>query len=430
MRGLEALYIGTALGIGNFLILPQLFSLYDFRLVLFFHFLGLILLGVPLVAGEILWARWLRRRYTESFQFLGAPYSWTPAVSIAALLAIIPIYVLEILKLVLGLFELLRLDPGQKIYGLKHPIVFGMGFLLMAGMWGYTLLPRRWVGQIFKWGLCTAALCLVSTLAIQLPAYRNFFSLGFAPSRNFIVSKEMFLDVASFSLFTLSSGLGIHFLFTWWASPFRRNATQMSEYWKLPGRVHRIAIKVLFADFALSLLVSALVLPWITSPRASIKSGASFHQIFLEWMPEFFRASESGLLSVRLLLFGLLILGLLSLASLYEVFVHGVQRLLGLKRMRASSLATAFVGVFTLVASVKFFGRPLELLGFEILLPLAALLWSLSVGQKLPRRDLVVLVGRSPASDALNILWSLALKYWVPLFLSFYLVLRIVSWVF
>jgi SNF family Na+-dependent transporter len=72
----------------------------------------------------------------------------------------------------------------------------------------------------------------------------------------------------------------------------------------------------------------------------------------------------------------------------------------------------------------------MEILGFDILIPSAALLWSLSVGQKLPRRDLEVLVGRSPASDAMNLLWRPALKYWVPLFLSFYLVLRLYSLIF
>lgn len=430
MIGLEALYVGTALGIGNFLILPQLFSLYDFRLVLFFHFLGLLFLGVPLVVGEILWARWLRRSYTEAFQFLGAPYSWTPGVSIVALLTIIPIYSLEILRLAMGLCQLVRPSSVGTPFDLKHPLVFVLGFVLMAGMWGYTLLPRRWIGRIFLVGLGLAVLCLLTALSIQVPAYRNFFSLDFAPVRNFSVSKKMFLDVAAFSLFTVSAGLGIHFLFTWWASPFRRNTTRLTEYWKVPGRVHRIALKVLFADFALSVFVSALVLPWISSPRGAQGSGISFHQIFLEWMPEFFRASEGGALSVQLLLGGLLVLGLLSLASLYEVFVHGIQRLLGLKRLKASSLVTASVGVFTLVASVRFFGEPLEILAFEIMLPTAALLWSLSVGQKLPRRDLAVLVGRSPSTDAMNLLWRLALKFWVPLFLSFYLVLRLVSWVF
>jgi SNF family Na+-dependent transporter len=430
MRGLEALYIGTALGIGNFLILPRLFSLYDFRLVLFFHFLGLLMLGIPLVVGEILWARWLRRSYTEAFQFLGAPYSWTPWVSIAALLVIIPVYVLEILKLALGLGELLRFSVGTAPLGLRHPFVFISGFVLMALMWSYTLVSRRWVGIIFICGLVISTFCLVSALSIQLPAYRNFFLLNLSTTRNFSVTKDMFLDVASFSLFTLSAGLGIHFLFTWWASPFRRNSTQQSQYWKVPGRVHRIALKVLFADFALSVFVAALVLPWVSSPRGGLRSGVSFHQIFLDWMPEFFRVSEGGLLSLRLLLIGLLILGLLSLASLYEVFVHGVQRLLGMKRLRAASISSAFVGVFTLVASVKFFGRPMEILGFDILIPSAALLWSLSVGQKLPRRDLEVLVGRSPASDAMNLLWRPALKYWVPLFLSFYLVLRLYSLIF
>ncbi|MEO5666742.1 MAG: hypothetical protein ABIR96_01650 [Bdellovibrionota bacterium] len=430
MFGLEALYIGTALGIGNFLVLPRLFSLYDFRLVLFFHFLGLLLLGTPLVVGEILWARWLRRSYTEAFQFLGPPYSWTPAVSIAALMAIIPLYSLEILRLSLALCELLRISPGRQRFDLQHPIVFLLGFLLMAAMWGYSLLARRWIGKIFIGALCVAVLCLLTALSIQIPAYNNFFSLNFSPVRNFTVSKEMFLDVASFSLFTLSAGLGIHFLFTWWASPFRRNSSLQSDYWKVPGRVHRIALKVLFADFSLSVFVAILVLPWVSSPRGGQKAGVGFHQIFIEWMPEFFRASEGGLLSLRLLLFGLLILGLLSLASLYEVFIHGMQRLLGLKRMKASLLVTAFVGVFTLIASVNFFGRPLEILAFEILLPFAALLWSLSVGQKLPRRDLEVLVGRSPSIDALNVLWYLALKYWVPLFLCFYLVLRLVSLIF
>jgi SNF family Na+-dependent transporter len=98
--------------------------------------------------------------------------------------------------------------------------------------------------------------------------------------------------------------------------------------------------------------------------------------------------------------------------------------------MRASLLVTGFVGVFALVASVKFFGRPLEALAFDLLLPCAALLWSLSVGQKLPKRDLSVLVGRSPSSDSMNLLWRLSLKYWVPAFLSVYLVLRVLSWIF
>jgi SNF family Na+-dependent transporter len=430
MRGLEALYIGTALGIGNFLVLPQLFSLYDFRIVLFFHFLGLLMLGVPLVVGEILWARWLRRSFVEAFQFLGAPYSWTPAVSLAALLAIVPVYVLEMMRLLVNLGSVLRLLPSRIALDFQHPIVFVIGILFMAAIWGYTLLPRRWIGTFFAVGLAVSIVALLSALAIQLPSYRNFFSLNFSPTRNFAVTKEMFLDVSSFSLFTVSSGLGIHFLFTWWASPFRRNMNRQSEYWKVPGRVHRIAIKVLLADFALSVFVTALVLPWISSPRGSQISGVGFQQIFLEWMPEFFRASEGGLLSVSLLLFGLLGLGFLSLASLYEVLVHGVQRVLGLKRMRASLLVTGFVGVFALVASVKFFGRPLEALAFDLLLPCAALLWSLSVGQKLPKRDLSVLVGRSPSSDSMNLLWRLSLKYWVPAFLSVYLVLRVLSWIF
>jgi SNF family Na+-dependent transporter len=431
MRSREALFIGTALGIGNFLALPSLFAQYDFRLVLFFHFLSLIVLAAPLLVGEIVWARWLRRNVFEAFSFLPKPFSWTPYISLVALVGITPLYVLELKTLLLWTLDLFKFSyEGQQYLeaSQNNPLSWESLlalFFVVALTLPFVRVGRKQLTIFFLWTLRLVAILLGASLLLQP---RSFWSIIYhallSPSKTLVIQSQLILDVAALSLFTLSVGLGIHFLFTYWSSPLRQADRKLASYWNEPGRIHYLALKVIFLDFLLTIIATLFILPWL-EPISSTFSGLSFEKIFFVWWPEFLRHQEGGLWILRFLSLSLMSLGLLSLLSLQQIGIHFFRHLLGMSHVRVALFFSFGLGVLSLVLNLSLFRMPFEVLILEFLLPFSSFLWCLSLARKFPEKHINLIMKRNATSDALNRLWRFSQLYLVPTFLLIYLFFRI-----
>jgi SNF family Na+-dependent transporter len=432
----KALFLGTALGAGNFLFLPELFSQNDFRIVLFLHFISLFLLGAPLLAGEIIWARWLRRNPVDAFAFLPKPLRFTAHLSFLAIAGIAPLYLLEVKNLFFWFLNMWspvgEIFPLSKVLPISKELLFSILGIIFIVVF---LIPplrasRELLRKMFLWVLLIVAVLIVLALLWQPVSFwtvnKNFL---LRPSRSLTVSFGLVLSVASMSLMTLSAGLGIHYLFTVWLSPLRRSGDEIQKFWKSPGRVHRMVLQIILFDFILTLVASVFLMPWLSLLPLE-GSELSFSRVFMDWWPEYLQTFTHGLYVVRFLSLAIFLLGFLSLTSLVVLGVYITRLLLGRSGSTSLILFLSYLGISSLILSVPVFNRSLHLLAFDFLLPLSALFWSLSVGLRFPSKDLPLVVGRSQASDALTLLWHFSLRFLVPLFLLGYLVLRVLNFIF
>jgi|GEM_PF-2683808 len=430
----KALFLGTALGVGNFLFLPKLFSQYDFRLVLFFHLITLFLLGAPLLVGELIWGRWLRRNPIDAFVFLKKPFKYTPYFSLLALAGLSPLYLLEVKNLLYWCVNVWSesgtLIPSFQTLPISQNLIWSLfGILvIIAALIPVIKMSRERIRIVYLWSLVGVAILLMLSLMLQPISFwtvnKNFL---FRASRSLSVNRELLLDVAALSLFTLSVGLGVHYWFTVWLSPLRRSVEEMQQFWKHPGRVHRLVLQVIFFDFALTLIAALFLMPWLSlMPLEGTE--LTFSRVFLEWWPEYLRAFSGGIYVMRFLSLALLVLGYLSLSSLVLLGVYSTRLMLGMRPRGSAIFFLSYLGIAGLIVSVPVFMAPAEALVQDVLLPVAALLWALSVGMNFPKKDLYLVLGRSQVSDALTVLWYFSLRYLVPVFLVVYLILRISSW--
>lgn len=430
-----SLFLGTALGVGNFLVLPKLLAEHDFRLVLFFHLLSLFLIGAPLLAGEIIWGRWLRRNPLEAFVFLKKPLKWTHHISLIALFGICPIYLQEIQNLLLWVLKLWGFNK-IKIPGFQSlPFIESLFWSLLGSLFLILIIipiiriSRYKIRKVFLFLLCLVLLLIILSLSLQpLELWVIVKNSLFQSSRSLLVKQELFLDVTAFSLFTLSVGFGIHYWFTLWVSPMRPAHSDYNDFWKKPGRIHKIVLQVIFYDFIFSVISTLYIIPWL-SLKSNRLEEITFVKVYVEWLPEYLSQFPNGLISLKLLSIALLILGYLSLSTLILMGVYSTRISLKLKSTTSSALLFLFyLGLLVLLLNVPQVLMILSSLSLDVFLPLAALFWSLSVGYHLKQKDLYLIMGRSPMSDALTLLWHFALKFIVPSILSIYLIMRVLSW--
>lgn len=429
-RDLVALCLGSAVGVGNFLALPSLVLYSGGVKVVLLHVLCLMLLGAPLLVGELLWSRWLLRPFAKAWAVTGPRGSRLGAIAYFAIAFIAATYLSELGRLVM-LGVRWTMEGG-------YPVPAYRERLLLDGRWaaylgGAGLLTFvAWLGRGASRTLARAmGMCLVVAFSawaflvvwvLQGWGTRGLQRLLYWDSRP--LDLAVLTDNLSLSLFSLSAGLGILYTFMYYAS-LKPHLEEASENWS--GRILRTTGWVLLGDMLASAASLVCASPFgLGAVGAEVELGSrqSSAQLIFDWLPQIFVNKEGGRAMTGLLFLSLLAAGSAAFLSLFDMAAFALER--EFSWTRSKSVLHVYVIALVLLAFPLVPGveSVFDAVGSGFLLPLSAGAIAWAVGWRMPFRAQQSLFGRGLLLDPLFLIWRVSLRYLVPAGLVFLLLRR------
>jgi SNF family Na+-dependent transporter len=416
---LLALSLGSAVGIGNFLALPELFIATGGFTVLLVHLLSLILLGGPLLVAEMAWSRWLLRPYDKSFVVLGTRWKWLFVFGFAALIDITPPYVLEVGRLATVAAKMLWLgdfaEAGWAGVARSELESYAGALFILAVTSLVAILPARVRARIVR-GLMNYTFLCWACLSWVIFKTWGWSGLGRSLLWDYSrISLPQIFEIFTFSLFTLSAGLGVHYTFVFYASQ-KSVEEGGDDAWRRPGFLMRTVIWVLVGDFVASLVALVFVSPFAVRDVLG-RSSVDSRTIILEWLPEILNRIPGGQLWFWIYLTSFLAAGVAALHSLLDFASFSVESEFKSSRRKAV-LGIFVVGVLlSALPLLPVFQRAMNLWGSRVFLPLSALALSLAVGWGMPTQAQRQILGRGPSLDGWHLIWQLSVRWLIPFFL-------------
>jgi NSS family neurotransmitter:Na+ symporter len=431
---------GSAIGVGNFFNVPSL-VLYSGGMMSFLvHVFGIIVFGASLLVGEILWSRWMLRPYWQSFQlFKSVKVGIFPVFSFLAILLIAPSYFGD-LGHILMLFSQTSLT---RVVGVEPWIVQGITEqfikLLCTVLLAYVCyrLTRLYPANLSRVFFVLVFVSLVSFMIVCLGIGMHW---GFENLKLVFYWDESRIHVHSvfknlmFSLFTMSAGFGVIYHFFHYASfkPLSFENDDNQSFWKKPGGVFVLVGWVVGLDLLMSFMSLVMISPFASSELQKISlyrgtNGQVGHFIdsqilILDWVPLVLSRASGGEYLEGCLYLGLICAGLASAVSLLDLCVFSFETELNWSRKKSAQHIFAVVLLSLSVTWLQPLTLALKQIGAELFLPLSALILSLVVGWKMPKRYQWQIVGRGLLLDRVFDLWRFSVRYLTPAFILYYLV--------
>jgi len=429
---LVPLAVGSAVGIGNFLVLPSLVLYSGGVKVVLLHVLCLFLLGAPLVVAEFLWSRWLLRPYAKAWAVTGPGTAWLGSIAYFAIAFVASTYLLEMGRLLL-LGVRWMTESGYPVPAYREQLTRGAGRWASYGGGAALLSLIAWIasGPVRKLARAMRTSLVVAFSGWAFLAIWVLQGWGTHGLRRLLywdstaIDRAVLTDNLALSLFSLSAGFGILYTFLYYASlkPVREEGADGDR----AGRILRTAGWILLGDLLASmaslLCVSPIALGAVGTDVA-LASRQSSAQLLLDWLPQIFVNKEGGPAMTGLLFLSLLAAGTAAFLSLFEVAVFALERELSWTRRKAV-LHVYVLGLCLLALPlVPGLEAWLDMLGSGILLPLSAGAIAWAVGWRMPLKAQQSLFGRGLLLDPLFLIWRLSIRYLVPAGLAFLLLRR------
>ena len=221
------------------------------------------------------------------------------------------------------------------------------------------------------------------------------------------------------------------YTFTFYSSqaPIRQSSHKKFDLWTYPGALLYVAICVIGFDFLSSLASIAFVAPFYSALNSisGFKTPADIKTVILEQLPQILVRLPHGPSWVLLLLLSFLSAGTASALSLIEFEVFSLEREMNWSRRRAAAHVIALGLLALTLPLIPAVHNSMSWLGADIFLPLSALALCWVVGWRMPLRAKQQLFGRGLILDSLFRLWSLSVRYIVPVFLIYYLLRQLIT---
>ncbi len=429
------LALGSAMGIGNLVIFPSLLARYGILSVFFLHLMMLLVFSLPLMLAEMIWSRWLQRSLAESFRSIGIIGALIWPIIVLAWIDVTPGYLIELGRLISELVEpwwafqdRLATWIGGSVSAARSLVSYGMAMILMAVSLMFCVLPKRRLVRLFRilcFGVLASALILIGGILAGTTwsgDYSGVFALEFRR-----LNEGALLEIFTYSLFTLSAALGIHYTFVFYGSQKASSPRSREGFWKSPGSLLRLAAWVTLGDVIFSILAALLLVSYLGSNLYLGSEHDFSHPEFfvLHAFPQILLRLKAGFFFYSLYLFLLLAAGFMALLSLIDVALLTIEKELKMHRWGAALLVGFLLALLSAAPLIPVVREWVSDFGQGFLLPIAALLWSLVAGWGMPRRAQASLIGRGPILDGILLLWRFIVRWLLPSVLFYLLIVRI-----
>ena len=435
---LVPLAVGSAVGIGNFYVIPSLVLGKGGLIMVAVHLLGLFFLGSSLLLAEFLWSRWLLRPYLESFAAVSRNLAFVPLLTYLAVALILPSYIVELGRLLLLTMISIResgfVPSGARAHIESNFFLSYIGaFVVLAISCALTLRAPSRTARLMKLLVATSFSCWTFVAFKILSGWGNTGLSQILEWDSDHVNFDSVFRTLGFSLFTLSAGMGVMYTFTYYASQAPLSSeTRSLPFWKRSGTLIRAVRWVVLGDFLSSLLCLVIVSPFAQSLSALQMAGESKNVdsllLILDWVPQILVHTRlASTFSANVFLIGLLAAGFASAISLLDLMAFTLERELRWSRRRAVGHVFVLGLLMILLPLAPYMGRLLSWVGADLLLPVSAIFLCFAVGWKMPFRAQQSIWGRGLLLDPLHRIWRLSVRYLVPGFLLIYLVRQILG---
>ncbi len=428
------LALGSAIGIGNLLVLPPLMARYGVSSVFLTHLFLLFFVALPLVLSEMLWSRWLQRSLGQSFELVPRIGKLIWGIIILLWIDLTPSYLVEYSRILLSLFRFHWQQPVEMYLGQIHNDSVGEALTIylvaacaiVVGTFVVSMTKLRLI-LLYRWGLGFVGLALLLLLGVLLANV----DVSFVASRIQILDFSRFgvdplMEILTYSLFSMSVGIGIYFAYVFYGSQASSNHETASRFWQRPGNLFRMIFRVFAVDLLFSILALFLLMPHLNSNGnyVAVSEEILSPEYFAVFLFPRYLASivDVGVIATVAYYVIILVAGFFSLVSLIDVAFWTFDFELKLSRLR-KQLLLVFLLVLLLAAPLLPLIRELVSdFGSGVLLPISALCWSLAAGWVIPRKVQSMLFGRGPRLDGLFTLWRFSVRWLLPaIFLSLFI---------
>jgi NSS family neurotransmitter:Na+ symporter len=425
---LLALALGSAVGIGSFSVLPALVFYKGGLAVIVLHVLSLLLLGLPVIIAELIWGRWLLRPFSQSFRAVSPNLGWVPLLSTAAILFVAPPYYMELGRIgcVLGESLLggittwegvhLRIEAAQMRSFFATVALLTLCALACMG-------PTARIARIVRGLLAFAFPSWIFLTAWVVASWgiEGLQRLFYWPSQ--LPPWPIFLQVTTFSLFSLSAGMGVLFNYVYYASQAPVGGKPGADTGVgRSGLLLKTALLVLAGDLFSSFAALAILSPYGWGNLGPEAQGVLPAELVFERIPQVLSSGRGSIGLASLHFAALLAAGSASAISLFDWAVFNLEREMRWSRRRT----VAHIWVLGLCLAsfplVPYLSSEMEALGMTYFLPLSALFISIAVGWRMPRKAQQLIFGRGLVLDRVFLLWRFSIRFLTPGFLAYLLI--------
>jgi NSS family neurotransmitter:Na+ symporter len=420
-RGFILAALGAAIGIGNIWRFSYVMGENGGGAFLLVYFAVVLIVGVPMLLGELALGRAARREAASAFALIGRSQPWRRAglLGVAASFAILTYY---------GVISGWALKYFGDFAAWSHPARDGQALAHFNAFTSSPLAPLVWhalalslalaivaggiergIERACNWLMPALALIVVALAlhSLTLPnAWRGLAYL-FAPDWAAFARPQLYLAALGQAFFSLGLAMGV--LVTY--------GSYIPDSTRLPAAALTIAL----GDTLFAVLAAVVIFPAVFSFGMNPAQGPALAFVVL---PEIFWRMTAGEV-VGIAFFGLLVIAAMtSLVALLEISISYLHESWGVGRGRA--IATVGAAAFALglpsslgfgaLAGVRIAGQPIldavDFAASNVLLPLSGLAVALFIGWHWRGPDALGAVG--VRSTALWRLWRFAMRYAAP----------------
>jgi NSS family neurotransmitter:Na+ symporter len=419
-RGFILATLGAAIGIGNIWRFPYVMGENGGAAFLIVYLGVVLIVGVPMVLGELALGRAARREAASAFEHFGRDPLWRKAgvLGVLASFAILTYYAVVsgwALKYFVGFATVSVPQPGAAARYFEHftsgrePLLWHV-LMLAAVVTVVSAGVERGIERASKvlMPMLVAIVVLLALHSLTLPNAGSGLAYLLALDWEALARPQVYLAALGQAFFSLGVAMGV--LVTY------------GSYISANQRLPTASLIIALGDTLFAVVAALLIFPAVFSFGMSPAQGPALAFVVL---PEIFSRMSYGLI-VGTAFFGLLVVAALtSLIALVEICVaFAVERW---KMRRASAIALVASAGFLLgvpsllsygaLSAVSIAGRPIldavDFAASNILLPLSGLAVTLFVGWHWRIADALPAVGiRSPIVFRL---WRFSLRYAAPL---------------
>jgi NSS family neurotransmitter:Na+ symporter len=420
-RGFVLAALGAAIGIGNIWRFSYVMGENGGGAFLVVYLGAVLVVGVPMLLGELALGRAARREAASAFAHLGRGRAWRKAgvLAVAASFAILTYYAVISGWAVKYFVDFASWthpgEPGSALAHFRdftagawqplawHAVAMAVTLAIVAGG------VERGIERACNWLMPALAIILVALAVHSLTLRDAWTGLAylFAPDWQAFARPQIYLAALGQAFFSLGLAMGV--LVTY------------GSYIPADARLPAAALTIALGDTLFAVVAAVVIFPAVFSFGFNPEQGPGLAFVVL---PEVFWRMTAGQ-AVGIAFFGLLVLAAVtSLVALVEICVAYLNEAWGMGRNRAIALvgASAFLlGIpsalsLGMLSGVRIAGQSIldavDFAASNILLPLSGLAVAAFIGWHWRAADARDAIGIRTA--VLFALWRLAMRYVAP----------------
>lgn len=345
--------VGSAVGIGNIWRFPYVTGENGGGAFLAIYLVVVFTFGLSFMVLELLLGRYYQTSVISALKNIKKRFAWVGALMVAVTFGILSYYIV-ILGWILSYFVMYATGTTMSFEEYSQTWYPLLAFAVIAGI-NYLIVRSgvsRGIERVSKYGilLFVAIMIPLTAIGLSLPGAERGIEFYLTPDATAFSDPQVWSAAFGQAFFSLSIGMGV--LLTY------------GSYLAQKRPVLQSSLLIIGADMAVALVAGLMVFSFVFSQGANPAEGTT---LVFRIMPEVFSAIEFGIVIAPLFFVLLLLAGITSSVSMFQLPVSALEDSLGFGRRKAAAVIGIAAFAAGLPSALSYSALDLQVTGRAVL---------------------------------------------------------------